>query len=74
MRFTALLLATVGLFVLALVSVAGASVYTGDLYYTTYTGSPNVFHVMYTYDDSSNSFSLGTPMSVVGARRRRDHL
>ena len=67
MRFTALLLATVGLFVLALVSVAGASVYTGDLYYTTYTGSPNVFHVMYTYDDSSNSFSLGTPMSVVGA-------
>jgi len=41
-----------------------AALFVGDLFYTTYSGSPNVFKVAYSYDDVAHSFGLAAPTSV----------
>ena len=50
--------------VVAAPSLASATVYTGTLYYTNFTGGQNVNKVGYNYDDSITSFTLGAATNV----------
>jgi hypothetical protein len=46
---------------------AFADTYGGDLFYTLFSGGANVNKVVYSYDDSTNSFSLGAPQNIAHA-------
>lgn len=49
---------------LALVSGAQATVFDGTLFYTNFTGGPNVNKIDYSYDDTTNAFSLTNQANV----------
>lgn len=49
---------------LALVSGAQATVFDGTLFYTNFTGGPNVNKIDYSYDDATNAFSLTNQANV----------
>jgi hypothetical protein len=49
---------------LAVASSADATVWNGTLFYTYFSGSPNVAKVSYSYNDVTQSFSLGSPTSI----------
>jgi hypothetical protein len=41
-----------------------ATVFTGDLYYTYFTGGQNVWRVRYSYNDVTQTFVLNTPQNI----------
>jgi len=41
-----------------------ATVFTGTVYYTYFTGGQNVWRVGYSYNDATNAFALNTPQNV----------
>ncbi len=43
---------------------AGATVWNGTLYYTNYTGGQNVWDVNYSYNDTTQTFSVGTAHNI----------
>ena len=47
---------------------AFATVFSGTLYYTTYAGTPNVWNITYSYDDTSKTFGLGSANSLATTR------
>jgi hypothetical protein len=44
---------------------ARAATFDGTLYYTLFTGGPNVNSITYHYDDSTQSLTLGPPTNIV---------
>lgn len=56
--------AVAGSIVLLLSSQASATVFTGVVYYTYFTGGQNVWRVNYSYNDVTKVFSLGTPQNI----------
>ena len=58
------------MFSIGLISIAGigtpafATTFTGDIFYTTFAGGPNIHKVSYTYDNTVPSFTLGTPANI----------
>jgi hypothetical protein len=45
-------------------SSANATVWDGTLYYTYFSGAPNVSKVAYSYNDVTHSFSLASPIAI----------
>lgn len=43
---------------------ASALVFTGALYYTEFSGTPNVWRDTYTYNDATHSFTMGTAAPI----------
>ena len=48
----------------ALAGTAQATVFSGDLYYTYYTGGANVWKIGFSYDDSTNVAGLGAATHI----------
>jgi|GraSoiStandDraft_41_1057321.scaffolds.fasta_scaffold531134_2 hypothetical protein len=48
-----------------------ALVFNGTLYYTVFSGAPNVFKINYSYDETTTTFTLGAP-TVVGTTNGAD--
>lgn len=46
------------------VGTANATLFSGTLYYTKFTGGQNVWNVTYSYDDATNNFSLGSSTNL----------
>lgn len=55
------LAATIASLGLCAAAPAGAALFTGDLFYTTFAGAPNVWKVTYSYDDTAHVFGLAAP-------------
>lgn len=49
---------------LGTVSSAQATVFDGTLLYTLFTGGPNVNKIDYSYDDTTNTFTLGSTVNI----------
>lgn len=49
---------------IAVAAPASAAVFSGNLYYTLFSGGPNVWRVGYSYNDATQSFALGSPANV----------
>lgn len=47
-----------------LAATAHATVFSGNLYYTYFTGGQNVWRVGFSYDDSTATASLATPVNI----------
>jgi hypothetical protein len=58
-----------GLFLASLASsiTAVASDAAGDLFYTKFSGTPNVWKVPFTFDDATDTAALGTPVPLASA-------
>ncbi len=54
----------VGSILMLVAGQVSATAFTGTLYYTYFTGVPNVWRVSYSYDDGSQTFSLNTPQNI----------
>lgn len=52
-------------------AAARATTFTGTLYYTLYSGAPNVYSVAYAYDDAARNFTLAAP-TAIGTTRGAD--
>jgi hypothetical protein len=46
------------------VTVAHAAIFNGTVYFTRYSGSPNVSSVAYTYDDVAHAFTLAPEVAI----------
>lgn len=47
-----------------LVPSASATLFTGTLYYTTYSGGENVWKIAFSYDNVSHAYGLGSPVNI----------
>jgi hypothetical protein len=54
----------VGAMLVLLSGQASATVFTGVLYYTYFTGGQNVWRVSYSYNDVTKAFALATPQNI----------
>ena len=54
----------VGLWVALASPSASATLFTGTLYYTLFSGGQNVWRVNYSYQDSTQTFALGAPTNI----------
>ncbi|MBX3669156.1 MAG: PEP-CTERM sorting domain-containing protein [Rhodocyclaceae bacterium] len=48
----------------AVAGPASATVFSGTVYYTLYSGGQNVWRIGYTYNDATQSFGLGSPTNI----------
>jgi hypothetical protein len=64
LKATVSALALIGAATAAGINGASATVFTGDLYYTLFTGGANVWKVGYSYNDATTTFTIGTASNI----------